>query len=99
MMHKLRPELRPLDWRVLGSVVAAGPEGLPLAYVRRKGDYFGSLTSFLPAAQRLTDEGLIVQQRRAYGAADYPGKTTRPDREDVYYVRTARPIDPNAFVL
>lgn len=97
--HNLRPDLRPLDWRVLGAIVAAGGEGLPLAYVRQRADHFGSLTAFLPAVQRLIESGLIVQQRRAYASADYPGKPSRSDREDVYYVRSARPIDPTIFVI
>lgn len=89
---KLHPSLKPLDLRILGAVIDAGDNGLPLAYVRTRPELFGTLTSFTPAVERLISTGFIQRLEVDYASSGYRGKGTRPPRREVVYVRTTKPI-------
>jgi hypothetical protein len=95
-LHVSCPDLRPLDWRVLGAIIDAGATGLPLAYVRTRTDFLGSLPAFLPAADRLIRAGLVERREVPYQATDYSGKAGRKPRAEVVYYRTGRAIAPFA---
>lgn len=84
--------LKPLDLRILGSVIDAGDNGLPLAYVRTRPDLYGTLTSFTPAVERLIASGLIQRIEVDYTSSGYKGKGNRPPRREVVYIRTTKPI-------
>ena len=93
-LHTKRPDLRPLDWRILGSVTTAGATGLPLAYVRSMSVFYGSLPAFLPAVDRLIKAGLVERREVPYQATEYSGKAGRKPRAEVVYYRTAAPVTP-----
>ena len=93
-LHTKRPELRPLDWRVLGAITEVGDIGLPLAYVRTKSEFLGSLPAFLPAVDRLIKAGLIERREVPYQATEYSGKAGRKPRAEIVYYRSATPIQP-----
>ena len=93
-LHTKRPELKPLDWRILGSVTTAGATGLPLAYVRSMGVFYGSLPAFLPAVDRLIKAGLVERREVPYQATEYSGKAGRQARKEVVFYRTAAPVTP-----
>jgi hypothetical protein len=96
-IHTKRPELKTLDWRVLGSVIQAGPIGLPLAFVRGQSEFLGSLPAFLPAVDRLIKAGLVERREVPYQATEYSGKAGRQARKEVVFYRTSTPITP--FIL
>jgi hypothetical protein len=96
-IHTKRPELKPLDWRVLGSVIQAGTTGLPLAFVRGQSEFLGSLPAFLPAVDRLIKAGLVERREVPYQATEYSGKAGRQARKEVVFYRTSTPITP--FIL
>lgn len=87
-VQTLAPHLKPLDVRVLGAVIDGD---LPLAYVRGKPELFGTLTAFMPAIDRLVAAGLVQRLEVAYPST-YKGKGTRPNRKEIVYVRTSKPI-------
>jgi hypothetical protein len=91
-VHTQTPHLKPLDLRVLGAVIGTGNDGLPLAYVRGKPDLFGTLTAFLPAVDRLVAAGLVQRLEIDFTPSNYRGKANRPNRKEVVYVRTSKPI-------
>lgn len=93
------PYLKAMDWRILGAIIGFGEDGMPLAYVRKNMDFYGSMTSFIPAAERLADAGLIVRVEIEV-PHQYKGKEGRKDRIEVYYKRTAKPfIEEAQWVL
>ena len=93
-LHAKRPELKPLDWRVLGSITTAGASGLPLAYIRTLPAFYGSLPAFNPSVERLIKAGLVERREVPYQATAYSGKAGRQPRKEVVYFRTATPIQP-----
>ena len=86
------PGLKSLDLRVLGAVVAFGRTGLPLAFVRTQPKRFGTQTAFQPAVERLIAAGLVQRLEVDFTPSQYRGKKDRPNRREVVYVRTAKPI-------
>lgn len=74
------PSLTAHDWRVLGSIIDAGPQGLAYATIRADTDWYGSNNRHLPSLQRLIEVGLVEKL------------TVGPGRGEVFYKRTAKPI-------
>jgi hypothetical protein len=93
-LHTKRPELRPLDWHILGAAIDAKVSGLPLAYVRTRPGLYGSLPAFLPAIERLIKAGLVERRSIDYQSTDYAGKKGRAPRAEIHYFRTKTPIVP-----
>lgn len=102
-VHAAHPELRPLDWRILGCIIDAGPSGLPLAYVRTQAEFLGSIPAFLPATERLIQAGMIERREVPYAATQYSGRKGRKPRLEVVYCRIPpRPtpaVQPSNFSL
>ena len=95
-LHVSCPDLRPLDWRVLGAIIEVGDVGLPLAYVRTRAEFLGSLPAFLPAVERLIRAGFVTRKEVPYQAKEYSGKAGRKPRAEIVYYRTGRAIAPFA---
>jgi len=91
-LQRLHPELRPLDWVMLGTVAEAGPKGLPLAYVRANPGFICTLTAFLPSMQRLCEAGYVERRTDTYMATMYGGRAGRKPRQEVIFCRTAKPL-------
>ena len=76
------PSLTAHDWRVLGSIIDAGPQGLAYAAIRADTEWYGSNNRHLPSLQRLTEAGLVEKL------------TIGPGRGEVFYKRTGQPLVP-----
>ena len=74
------PNLTAHDWRVLGSIIDAGPQGLAYAAIRADTEWYGSNNRHLPSLQRLTEAGLVEKL------------TIGPGRGEVFYKRTGQPL-------
>lgn len=86
------PDLTDADLHLLGLAAEAGPEGLPLLYLRES-RIAGSPNRYLCALERLETRGLVRTERRAYARTAYRGHKGREARAEVFYVRTDKPID------
>lgn len=69
-LQRLRPELRPVDWTILG-LIADHEDGYKLADLRKERALVGSTTTFLPALERLTASGLITSVKTPQGHVIY----------------------------
>lgn len=85
------PGLTDADLHLLGLTAEAGPEGLPLMYLRET-RVAGSPNRYLCALDRLETRGLVRTERRAYARTAYRGHKGRDARAEVFYVRTDKPI-------
>lgn len=74
------PSLTAHDWRVLGSITDAGPQGLAYTAIRADTEWFGTTRKHLPSLDRLLEAGLIEKV----------GSKGKP----VSYKRTAKPLTP-----
>ena len=72
------PSLTAHDWRVLGSIIDAGPQGLAYTAIRADAEWFGTTRKHLPSLERLIEADLIEKI----------GSKGRP----VCYQRTTKPL-------
>lgn len=80
-LHRLRPNLEPADWRLLGAIIASAPSGLAYVQIRAEAEFFGTSRKHLASLERLISEGLV--RKVTIGAG----------RGQVFYVRTSAPLN------
>jgi hypothetical protein len=54
-------QLRPFDFVMLAAIIKAGPQGVPIGFIRAKTELFGSRMMSDPSLKRLIKSGLITQ--------------------------------------
>lgn len=77
------PDLKAQDFRVLGAIQQAGE--LPLAYIRARPKFFGTIVAFDPVIRRLQAANLIVRGTVAFQSTEYVGKAHRAPRKEVFF--------------